>query len=108
MKIGVTYHLPDGVGLYPTAGEDGELSRCKVDVCIDGLQMESARRVLAELSEVVVKDFARLSALSCFKSNDASLDKETESSLVEYCSVGSACDGAVLSDRVNPLSSQPM
>lgn len=103
----MTYHLPDGVDLYPTAGKDGTLSKCSADVSLVGVPVESMRRVLAELSEIVVKDFARLSTLSCFKSNDASVDKAVESSLIEFCSIGSACKDAVLSDCVNPLKSQP-
>lgn len=102
MEINVTYHLPDGEAL------DGfMIEKCKADVSVKGIAVESMRRVLAELSEITARDFARLAALSSFKSGDDSADNRVEARLREWVSLGSGLDGAALSSGVHPFSNQP-
>lgn len=102
MEIDIKYHLPDGEAL------DGFMfDECTADVSVKGIAVVSLRRVLAELSEITARDFARLAALSSFKTNDDSVDNRVESRLREWVSLGSGLDGAVLSSGVHPFSSQP-
>ena len=102
MDINVTYHLPDGKSLG-----DFMLDECTADVSVKGIAIESMRRVLAELSEITARDFARLAALSSFKTNDDSVDKRLEARLREWVSLGSGLDGAVLSSGIHPFSNHP-
>ena len=103
MKISITYNFPDGKGHDGNSLEDN----CTASISIENLGAIHLRRVLAELSEMAVRDLARLGVLSAFKPSDDEADKGIESAIITDCSHGSGLSDAVLCSGVHPLRSHP-
>lgn len=103
MKISVTYNFPDG----ESHNGNSLKTDCTASICIEDLSVLHMRRVLAELSEMTVKDFARLGVLTAFKRDDDIADKEIESIILRDCSCGSGVPDSVLYSGVQPLKNHP-
>ena len=103
MKISVTYNFPNGENHKGNSLEKD----CAASICIEDVSVLHMKRVLAELSEMVVRDFARLGVLTAFKSDDDTVDAEVESMILRDCSGGSGIPDAVSYSGVQPLKNHP-
>lgn len=101
MKFSISFNIPDGVDVGLA-----EVDKCTADVSISGVSVAAMRKVLAELSEMSLRDFARLATLSAL-THDEDIDKVVESGIVDWCSFGSALPDAILSSGKHPLNTQP-
>lgn len=103
MKISIIYNFPNEMECNGKSLEED----CTASIHIEELSVLHMRRVLAELSEISVRDFARLGVLTAFKHGNDASDKEIESQIIIDCSKGSGLPDSALYSGVQPLKSHP-
>lgn len=68
--------------LYDSPNDNGSLDKHTATVLLKDVQIEHLHKVLSELSEITIKDFARLASISTMQGDD---NEHIEKAIYQMC-----------------------